>query len=810
MSNSYIQNLINLRQQEYIAPVAQNDVLQSGKKQGILNTNIKPESPKGYIVKENALQSAGSSITGLAKTGVYFVKAMNGEGTDYTVGRINDGARFLGSLGIAAALASTAKNPKAKMMEFVGFATWFASMALWPKMLGTAVKATKGVDINQEYVDSYGRRKGFFQDAQYITWDLYKDKDLQKMGDKLGVPKNIENRNDAIKEKAKQVATQGNTLMMLTAGFATPLATALICNGLEKPVSKVIERYQLFKAGKGLEQAMGAGFISNNGKALEQLGKILGEGTTARLDINEARQVRNLFRQFEGTGIGDGVSREVKKLVGTSKLVVQADNAVTKALYGAISLGDDTLKAIVGGSEEHFKVVKEFIGSINQEQFGGLINQAGEAGKLNREGRIGLKQLVREALGEKLLSVEGLRQETRNKIYKTVDRQLHQEFKKHSKVEVVVDKLKSIFKAADDFKTGKNITDQYAKATIANIADSQTAMHWENTPKILKALGIKGNLRKLIENDPFNSSKYLEQHLRELTKPGNEVKLNIAVEKTAKTVEAVIGNERKAAAKLIRAWRKIGSTIKKSTEGYSALDAARKDAVRLEISNIRNKVKNTEGSFYKILLGLERTKDPKTSKTALREISTGLGIDFWSNKGEHLGIKNTKKFGQFIDEIFAPLKAIGNKGLRVKVNKFYKQVKTSLGQIDGANRGFYFKEYQLDKMYKLKDLKTKLLETVNGNKKQIIDNNITKINKIIDKLNVIPVTKDRSNWAIKVGQGLDGFTRDAAKAQGIKNSWLKLVLFVAIPVAAISLLAISQFGKKNKYNPDIYEVKGNN
>jgi len=216
MANPYIQNFINSRQQMRSGSESQNGcgqqacrdelvqeanapVAQGGKKEGILNTNIKPENPKGYIVKENALQAAGSSVTGLAKTGVYFVNAVNGKGTDYTVGRINDGARFLGSLGIAAALASTAKNPKAKMMEFIGFATWFASMSLWPKFLGTAIKATKGVDINQQYVDSYGRRKGFFEDAQYITWDLYKDKDLYKMGDKLGVPQNIENRKDAIR-----------------------------------------------------------------------------------------------------------------------------------------------------------------------------------------------------------------------------------------------------------------------------------------------------------------------------------------------------------------------------------------------------------------------------------------------------------------------------------------------------------------------------------------------------------------------------------------------------------------------------------
>ncbi len=123
-------------------------------------------------------------------------------------------------------------------MEFVGFATWFASMALWPKILGSPIKALKGVDINQEYVDSYGRRKRFFEDAQYLNWDLYNDKDLQKLGDKLGVPTDIKNRKDAVKEKARQVAVQGNTLMMLTAGLQRLLQQPLYATDLKVLLAK--------------------------------------------------------------------------------------------------------------------------------------------------------------------------------------------------------------------------------------------------------------------------------------------------------------------------------------------------------------------------------------------------------------------------------------------------------------------------------------------------------------------------------------------------------------------------------------------
>lgn len=251
MTNSYINNSIPSEQQSRIpnsvatTTVRQNNAVaprgfspaEDAKPvpQTLLRSTIIPEEARRGIVNDNFVQRRVSNAKGIIKTYGYFVDAViDGKGTDYTVGRINDGAKFLGSLGIAAAIASGAKTPKTKLMEFVGFATWFGAMAFWPELLGIAVKATKGVDMNQEYVDSYGRRKRFFEDPQYLTWDLYSKKQLNKIGDKLGVPRNIENREEAIKEKAKQVSIQGNTLVMLTAGFATPIVSSLAANYIDK------------------------------------------------------------------------------------------------------------------------------------------------------------------------------------------------------------------------------------------------------------------------------------------------------------------------------------------------------------------------------------------------------------------------------------------------------------------------------------------------------------------------------------------------------------------------------------------------
>jgi len=783
MTNPYIQNFINSKPQERTTPVAQNEIKRDF-------SEIKPNNPNGYIVKENIIQSAGSSAVGLAKTGVYFVNAINGKGTDYTVGRINDGARFLGSLGIATALASTAKNPKAKIMEFVGFTTWFASMSLWPKMLGTTIKATKGADINQEYVDSYGRRKGFYEDAQYITWDLYNDKDLHKMGDKLGVPKNIENRKDAIKEKAKQVAIQGNTLMMLTAGFATPVATALICNGLENPVSKAIETYQIRKAEKGLEKLSETGLMSGSKKGLEELGKIIGTGDTVQLDVEKSRQLRDLFKRFEGTGIGDGIEKELNAFVSP---LVKLDQKAKDGFREAISLDKETIASTIFKRKPKSPAAQKRVDAmvdkiqktltINPEEFNEYFKHLDSA-NLSAEGTEVLG-IVSGRVKHKLKgSHKNIKKELINALSEEVDRKILFETPRHASISVPRKILENLFTTAHDFVARKNVVDKYAKATIANVADSQTANHWENEPiKILEALGFNKNRIKLIANDPIKAPEYIEQHLTELVKPENEEKLNKAVNKIATIVEKVVDRESKSADKLTASWEQAGSVCGKNSESFNHLNAAIKDAVGLEKINVKNKVINTQSSFYKPLLVLERIKEgKKVSPEVIKELISGIGIDFWSNKGEHRGIKTANKFGEFVDEAFAPIKNIlvGDKGLGAKINEFYQGIKASLCKINGNNRHFY-----PDKGYIEPEFLTK---------------------NSFDET----VIKNTSDWAVRVGKSFNDFIRDAAAGKVIKNTWSRRVLFVVAPVVGVSLLAISQFGKKNKYNPDVYAAKKNN
>lgn len=197
-------------------------------------TFIKPLKGKGKLISGNILYAPIDTF----KNATYSLKALKhaatGKANDHELGKINDIGMMTGGLAIAGYLWHKKPTPLTKGMEWVGLGSFFASMAIWPKLaIQLPAYLIHGVNVQKEYEDSFGRRKPFYQDPQFIPWDLYSDEKIDKIGDRLGVPKNIPNRRDFIQEKMKKIAVQNNTLWMLTAGFATPIMSALICNQAE-------------------------------------------------------------------------------------------------------------------------------------------------------------------------------------------------------------------------------------------------------------------------------------------------------------------------------------------------------------------------------------------------------------------------------------------------------------------------------------------------------------------------------------------------------------------------------------------------
>lgn len=213
-------------------------------------------APKGRLVKSSLISAPKIFIQDTAQDVVALNKAIkDGDSNDYKLGRINDLALKIGSLAIAGYLFTKKSAPKQKMMELIGFGSFFASMALWPKLfIQTPAKLIHGIDVFQEYEDSQGRKKKFFQDPQYIPWDIISDKQMDKLGDRLNIPKNIPNRSDLTKEKAHKIALQSNTMWMLSAGFGVPIMSAFICSGVEKLLPKVIDKPRLDSSNSKLDQ----------------------------------------------------------------------------------------------------------------------------------------------------------------------------------------------------------------------------------------------------------------------------------------------------------------------------------------------------------------------------------------------------------------------------------------------------------------------------------------------------------------------------------------------------------------------------
>ncbi len=756
MTSLLVQNLINQRQQSYNTPVTDFGRSNSNKIE-FKPRWIKPAPPKGHLVtNKSTLEVVNHKIKSLFDSGKYFLDAINGKGSDYTVGKINDGTKLAGSFGIASILASTAKTPKAKAMEFVGFATWFSSMALWPGFINNRINASKGVDLGQEYIDSQGRQKLFYQDAQYIPWNLKNQSELHQMGDKLGIPTNIKNRNEAIQHKATQIAIQGNTLAMLTAGFATPVVTALLCNKLETPVEMYLDTVKVKKAEKSLS-ALETNSLMANFKQIEKLEKIIGTDKTTTMNNKLIQLFKN---SFETTGTYQGIKDELKALTTktitfdktTKKEILNSLNTAIKDKKVDVKIDNKTFEKIIG--EKFAKTA-----SLSQT----------EAQVLNTKIAAELTPILRTA---------GVNSTARKEIKTQIIQNTTNLIKRNTLLSLPTAKVKQLFEVAQDFATRRQYVDNFNKATIGNVADSQTAMRWGKNPqKILNALGFNKATQKSIIANPLQSTKIIDRHMENLAKPSNEKAFKKAVEKIIKISKEIIQTESKASKTLNNSWNLIESKSLAHAKysGFDSLCSAIQNTAKSETTNIANKLGDTKSSYFKPLMVLDAYKSNTLSKEAKSIRLAHMGIDNFFNKFERFGnIRSKLEFSQFknlMDEVFSPVKEISKIAITHEDTSFINKMNSSMQK-----------------------LKQNLSGLVNETKQGLNTEGTLALNDL----------------SKRVGKNFDDLIKDASKQNQITNTWFKRVSMIGVPLVAVTLWAINQFGEKNKYNPDIYQVKGSN
>ena len=389
---SYLQNNSQAAQQYHADSVKKNfDV----HKELSNRTFIKPLPSNGHLVKNSLFDIPSEFFRDLKYSAKAFNHSVKGSANDNELGHLNDLGMKLGGLTIATYLFSRKFAPLSKAMEFVGLVSFFAAMDIWPKLaLQLPARLIHGFDIRQQYRDNYGIKKPVFQDHQFIPWDLYSDDEINKIGDRLGVPKDMKNRRDFIQEKMRKIALQNNTMWMLTAGFATPIMSALICEALSGPLHKYqdarlnkkadallsdfnneILKYDFSPKNKELDVLLEA----NKGKTITpelftKISKTVSKGMDSITQKAIERDLKNVILQ-KGYDISketfDNLSSYVKDYLKSfsekeiGELIPSTENIISKldnSKKGVINSGE-----IIQGETEFSSYIKAFVDALEEK-----------------------------------------------------------------------------------------------------------------------------------------------------------------------------------------------------------------------------------------------------------------------------------------------------------------------------------------------------------------------------------------------------------------------------------------------------------
>lgn len=336
---------------------------------------IKPLPPEGHLVHTTILNAPKHFFSGLAYDVKSLKKGFNGTANDHELGKLNSIGLVTGGAALAAYLTTRRQTASSKAMEFVGIASFLASMALWPVIaIQIPTKLIHGFNVRQHYKDSMDREKLFFNDSQYIPWDLYSEKQIYKIGDYMGVPRDMNNRRDYIQEKMKKIATQDNTLWMLSAGFAVPIMSALICNQAEQPVKNLCAHIRSEQNKKILQKALSAQYDVEDTDMYKRLNSFLELNNGKPLHDDLINQICEIVGYDSNSMVTDKFHAELRSKLSSNKAVLEPQDAqkVLKTLQKNLS---DQFR---GGQNSH--IVSALM--LNSEELGELL-QNGEF--INRE-----------------------------------------------------------------------------------------------------------------------------------------------------------------------------------------------------------------------------------------------------------------------------------------------------------------------------------------------------------------------------------------------------------------------------------------
>ena len=565
-----------------------------------------------------------------------FGKALKGEGTDHSLSAINDPSIALGTLAIAGTLATLAKSPQSKIMEFVGAGTWLGSMVLWPKLvLAAHIKAMTGVDMNMEYVNDQGERKPFHRDAQYKPWDAVPEEMYDEMGKKLKVPENHPNRKAEIQRKADKVATGVNTWWMLSAGFSTPIMASVLANRVEDRLQKAIDATRVFSTDVRLQAA---GYETGSNSILHRMGKAILKPFHNRRVKKEQAQIQQLHNLVE-QGNYDKVAEIYKNYFGKNK------NELKDTVLYKVSESIEGLRKNSGDTN-----AKDYLkGALGEAMsFARDKKLLSDYKKATLEYRWGT---VRKFALRKIRRLLGIKGKTYKDLMKvseadvtTAAETLAPAIKEASKKQGVKEKVNKIAKKAVDKvkhygrvidEITQKMGDKYDNSVIDNalykqrLIKSRVANQYNIAGNEEKKVGeiAKRAAEKIIGIDnSFNFDPIFEQannknFHRYIAGIGNNDVWNGLSKKVT-----LPGNRRKILEKFYGTGESAKKTIDTFLKFFAEPDVQKKDSVRLTIENLRGESKakmlldtvKKEGNWFKYV-----------GKVGLGSLAIATGTALW-------------------------------------------------------------------------------------------------------------------------------------------------------------------------------------
>ena len=506
---------------------------------GSVNTDkcLKPLAPQGHLVHDTVLSVPKFFIKDIA----YDMKAVKdgfmGKANDHQTGRLNDVGLKLGGIGIATYLASRTTNPMFRIMEYVGLGAFLTSMSLFPKaFINVPSRLVHGFSIGKEYIDDQGRKKSVFQDSNYIPFDMYRGEypgeDLEIIGDRMGIPRGLKNRDELTKEQMRKIATQNNTLWMMTAGFVTPVMTALICCGLEKIIAPALEKVRNSEHDSSITKLLDrTGKMSTKladvkeNKLSKEVSKLLSNYKDKELPKAEFENLAGLLTKDLDSFAAEGIRADLTNILINEKKAFVLNDKSAEEISSMIKAGlpmqnRKTMENVFCLSADELKNVFKDNERVTPEELH------------NIKGR--LKELFDSKIAKEPAENQAYLKSVRNNIVEKISKKI-QQTPSRLVSEADINDITNLAKVMGEFKTNAKALDKSKVFKIGYAPETVLARSYANFERtLLDVLEVKYKDLKPLRESKDYAREFLDKKLAELAK--DEGKYEKAMNKLGKSL----------------------------------------------------------------------------------------------------------------------------------------------------------------------------------------------------------------------------------------------------------------------------------